>query len=207
MKQKFNPEIIYQVDKNFTDKKSWLKFRTKVKDQKCANCGKLFIEDNYDRVGLAKIKGSPNIAICSECSDLFISFGAVDIVKKREEIKNKKESLINLILGIPNHQYKQGHTNSWNESKDLDLKKEDELQIIYDKLKKDYDNELRIKKEIEYNWKDVPLEQYLIDDYNVFENKQGLKHIDEIESYFNDCAVEYFDCGQGYYENEKNISY
>ena len=46
------------------------------------------------------------------------------------------------------------------------------------------------------------MEQYLIEDYGVFENKNYLTKEEDIESYFKDNSYDFFDCGQGYYQDE-----
>lgn len=46
------------------------------------------------------------------------------------------------------------------------------------------------------------MEQYLIDEYNVEEDRQFLTNPDQIEEYYKDCGRDYFDCGQGYYQTE-----
>jgi hypothetical protein len=48
------------------------------------------------------------------------------------------------------------------------------------------------------------MEKYLIDDYGIIENKD-LTSLDDIVEYYKDCGYELFDCGQGYYEDEKTI--
>ena len=49
------------------------------------------------------------------------------------------------------------------------------------------------------------MEQYLIDEYDVFEDIKGLRYVDNIEPYFEDCGREYFDCGQGYYQDTADL--
>ena len=46
------------------------------------------------------------------------------------------------------------------------------------------------------------MEQYLIEDYNVIEDKRYLTEESEIETYFRDSGYDLFDCGQGYYQDE-----
>lgn len=46
------------------------------------------------------------------------------------------------------------------------------------------------------------MEQYLIDDYSVFEDKYHLTHENQIEEFYKDGAYDLFDCGQGYYQDE-----
>ena len=49
------------------------------------------------------------------------------------------------------------------------------------------------------------MEQYLIDEYNVYEDKEWLAEEEIIEDYFKDEGRDFFDCGQGYCENKVNI--
>ncbi|QNR65400.1 hypothetical protein IAQ67_16020 [Paenibacillus peoriae] len=49
------------------------------------------------------------------------------------------------------------------------------------------------------------MEQYLIDEYGVVEDKKWLTKPSDIESYFSEDASDYFDCGQGYYEDETSL--
>lgn len=46
------------------------------------------------------------------------------------------------------------------------------------------------------------MEKYLIDQYDVIEDKRYLKDVDDIEDYFKDIARDYMECGQGYYTDE-----
>ena len=46
------------------------------------------------------------------------------------------------------------------------------------------------------------MEQYLVEDYGVIEDKRYLISEDQIEDYFRDEAYDLFDCGQGYYQDE-----
>ena len=49
------------------------------------------------------------------------------------------------------------------------------------------------------------MEQYLIDDYGVIEDKEYLTKEENIKDYFSDDAYDYFDCGQGYYQDETSV--
>jgi len=49
------------------------------------------------------------------------------------------------------------------------------------------------------------MEQYLIDDYGVIEDKKYLKTNDDILPYFKDVGRDYFDCGQGYYQDSAEV--
>jgi hypothetical protein len=49
------------------------------------------------------------------------------------------------------------------------------------------------------------MEKYLVEQYDVFEDSKYLTSENEIADYFKDCGGEFLDCGQGYYEDEKNV--
>lgn len=49
------------------------------------------------------------------------------------------------------------------------------------------------------------MEQYLINDYDVFEDIKWLTDESQIENYFTDNYDDLFDCGQGYYQDEANL--
>lgn len=53
------------------------------------------------------------------------------------------------------------------------------------------------------NWNE--LENYLIKQYEVYEDKNYLTDPSEIEEYFKDNGYDYFDCGQGYSQDEADI--
>lgn len=53
--------------------------------------------------------------------------------------------------------------------------------------------------------KETKMEQYLIDDYDVFEDTDNLGCIDDIESYFKDCGRDFLECGQGFYTDEADL--
>lgn len=46
------------------------------------------------------------------------------------------------------------------------------------------------------------MESYLKEEYGVIEDKRGLTKESDIEDYFEDNGRDYFDCGQGYYNEE-----
>ncbi|ASA22669.1 hypothetical protein [Paenibacillus donghaensis] len=48
------------------------------------------------------------------------------------------------------------------------------------------------------------MEKYLQEDYDVYESKY-LTDKSEIVEYFEDCGREFFNCGQGYYEDEVSL--
>jgi len=46
------------------------------------------------------------------------------------------------------------------------------------------------------------MEKYLKEQYDIFEDKKYLTKEEDLERYFLDNGPEYFDCGQGFYQNE-----
>src|SRR5690625_5145946 len=46
------------------------------------------------------------------------------------------------------------------------------------------------------------MENYLIEQYDVIEDKRWLKDVSDIEDYFEDIARDYMECGQGFYQDE-----
>lgn len=49
------------------------------------------------------------------------------------------------------------------------------------------------------------MEKYLIEQYDIIENKKWLKDVDDIEEYFEDIARDYMECGQGYFQDEADF--
>lgn len=49
------------------------------------------------------------------------------------------------------------------------------------------------------------MEKYLIEQYDVFEDSQYLTEESEIVDYFKDCGHEFFECGQGHFQDEAEI--
>ncbi len=49
------------------------------------------------------------------------------------------------------------------------------------------------------------MEKYLIDQYDILEDENWLTSVDVIEDFFKDGGYEYFDCGQGYYQDEAEV--
>lgn len=49
------------------------------------------------------------------------------------------------------------------------------------------------------------MEKYLIEQYDVFEDTKYLTKEDEIVNYFMDSGSDYFDCGQGYFQDEADL--
>ena len=49
------------------------------------------------------------------------------------------------------------------------------------------------------------MEKYLIEEYNVFEDKNYLKNKNQIEDYFKDNGNDWFECGQGFCQDTAEL--
>lgn len=49
------------------------------------------------------------------------------------------------------------------------------------------------------------MEQYLIDQYDVYEDKKWLTDASDIEDYFTDEGREFMECGQGFYQDSAEL--
>lgn len=49
------------------------------------------------------------------------------------------------------------------------------------------------------------MEKYLIEQYDVIEDKKWLKDVSDIKDYFEDTARDHMECGQGYYQDEADF--
>jgi len=63
-------------------------------------------------------------------------------------------------------------------------------------------NQQRKIKNSQPKEEDWEIEPYLVDQYDVFQDKKWLISEFQIEEYFSSGDYDYFDCGQGYYEDE-----
>jgi len=194
MKNKIKSELVKQVWLNFSPKESWMKIRTAIKDQKCLNCSSEYslLESN---IAIATVKESSNKHICEKCGKMFIENGVEDIEKLRKEFKMNKEIVIKNIRDLGNYNEKYTHSKKLE---DLSL---EELKSLYDKqlkIKEKYDriNAITLTPE------EMSIENYLIDDCGVIQHVKYLKCEEQIEQYFIGSGSEYFDCGQGYSQDE-----
>ena len=82
------------------------------------------------------------------------------------------------------------------------------LQSIIDRLEKERDEYLRLQQEIKDNKpskEDWEIEEYLISQYNVYQDENYLTHESQIEDRFKDIGSEYLECGQGYCQEEATV--
>lgn len=185
MKNKITGNV-KQVQTNFCPKVSWFKVR-KGKDLNCKNCSTPYSETDGDYIGIMIIENQRNAHVCAKCAEYFKTTGAKDIDEIRRINKERKDELITKIL-LLNPNFK------------VDDHKNDELEVILERLEVEKKKELDLQEAIKSEFVETPTEQYLIDDYDIYESKY-LKHEDQIEDYFKDVGYEFFDCGQGYYED------
>jgi hypothetical protein len=93
MKNKIDYTLVKQVKINFTTKESWLKVKTKPKDIKCENCGRLHVECNGE-IAFAIVSVKGNAHLCQDCGQYFIDNGAQNVNISQNNYKLRKEKLI-----------------------------------------------------------------------------------------------------------------
>jgi hypothetical protein len=195
MKQKYDIEFVTAVWLDFCTQESWTKSKTKVKDLKCDHCKKLHA-DVEGGICLMSVKGQLNNHICSECGQFYIDLGADDVKKKRKEHADAKKTLVTKIrdLGTYSERY-------FKNLEDLKIDELEELLVKHTAIKEKAD---RIDA-IEIPEDDQGMEDYLTTDYGVIEQCEWLKSTEQIESYFKEDYHDYFDCGQGYCQEEADV--
>jgi hypothetical protein len=192
-KAKFSNVTAVRTD--IIKKEVWLRIRRKKADQKCSNCSGLY-SDSKGEVSLLMRSDGSNKHTCLKCAQLYIDRGAEDSSRIILNINAKKESLISEInnTGL----YRKGYCTK--DLKEMSITELEETAICYSKKKelKDYIDSIVISKE------DSKIDEYLIKDHSVIQNTEYLKCQEQIEDYFKDCGRDYFDCGQGYYQDIHN---
>lgn len=201
---KIKPEEITSLRSNMFTKESWITPRTKKKDLKCSNCGSLHADDDCG-ITLAMVTKKPNAHFCKACTEYYITNGVEDMAVKIKATEDKKEVFQKGIMELSSR-YNMGNSNSrWGSSMDLTQKDISELKGIYSRLLEEKETKKRIEKEIQKNFVDTPTEEYLSEDYIFYENKDYLKHPEQIEKHFEEDYHDYFECGQGFYQDDANI--
>jgi len=191
---KYNEDEIWQVALEMFKLKEWINIKTKKKDLTCSECKKRY-EDLGEKVAMMTIHNRPNVHLCNSCGRKYIELGAVDINKEREDNRLKKERLIKEI-------------SSMKQVRNIKDKTIKELEEIYPKIKKEHEDEIDRQQKIKESQpteKEWEIEQWLIDQYNVIQDKKYLTSEFKIEEYFKDTGRNYLECGQGYYEDEANL--
>jgi len=174
---------------------SWLGGRKEAKYQKCANC-KMPFESLLDKtLSLVYTKTGLNSTVCNTCGRKLIENGARDISKEKRNAKLEKE---NLIRDIGEFGFRENYYSQKLEERSIE-----DLKLLHAKWKaikeeKDRIDAIVIPKE------DIGMECYLKKDYHVIEDPEYLKCTEQIEDYFSEDYAEFFDCGQGYYQDKAN---
>jgi len=150
----------------------------------CDGCG---VQIN-DIAGMIIQKQGRNLCVCPICCGSISDAGIEDLYLKHQSIEKQKTELVDFIK--INRPYQKIFPNTIEE-----LKKQ--VDIINDELQK----QKMIDDDINQNFVETPMEQYLIDDYDVYETTNIKSHL-QIEKYFKQNARDMFDCGQGYYEDQ-----
>ena len=189
---KFKKEEIKRLRKNFVDRLSWIKVKTKKSDLKCPQCKRLYSDIQDEKIALMIVEGKSNQHLCNDCADKYIELGIEDLDKKAKNKKQIKDDIISEIK------------NMYNDSIPYRIRKLDEYNI--EKLTTIRDEKIEIIQHEKFldsidssNW---VLEEYLVEQYGVIMDKKYLKHTSQIGDYFYDCHQDMFDCGQGYAQDE-----
>ena len=184
----------------------WLNYRTLKRDLKCPDCKRLYAEIG-EMISRIWVPDKPKQwHTCKDCALKHINKGAIDVLKKRQETQNMKQELIQKIMALKGHRYKTESTCIYNECWDLTKKDISKLEEIYEECVIE-DSRLNLIEEDMLNYVETETEAYLIKDYNAVENKKYLRSPLQIEDYFKeyDDSSEYFECGQGYAQEEAEL--
>ena len=188
MKTKFKIEDVVGVRLNFVDKESWLATRTKKKEIKCENCGMLHI-DCAGAIAFVSFKTRVNGHMCEMCGREYISLGAIDYSAKVD----KKKDIIQMINDMKKYDTCRYRYHG------LESKSINELEEILNKCNSAKAEKDRIDT-ITFTGEEKFMDDYLLEQYGVIHHHNDLKCVEQIEPYFEDVGREYFDCGQGYYQ-------
>jgi hypothetical protein len=195
MKQKYDIEFVEIVWLDMCTQENWFKARTKKKEAKCEHCNKPYA-DVEGGIALISVKGQLNKHICSVCGQFYIDLGARDRKKEQKEYNDTKKTLVTKIrdLGTYAERYNRN-------IEDLKIDELEELLVKHTAIKEKAD---RIDA-IEIPEEDQGMEDYLTTDYGVIEQCEWLKSTEQIEAYFKEDYHDYFDCGQGYCQEEAEL--
>jgi len=198
---KFKKEDIWQVKRNMFKGKDWLSKKTKKKDLKCSNCNTPFT--NESKIALMSFNDlSKNTHLCDVCAKAYIELGAIDINEiEKKNIQEKKE----LLKQIKDNYILMDYSNQEIKRllKGFSTYKKVELQVELKETEKETARYLQLKAIDPRTWS--ILEDYLIEQYSVIEDKYSLKSTDQIENYFTDVGPDYFECGQGFYNLKQEV--
>lgn len=200
---KYKPEEISQMRSNMFDIEDWLRVKNKLKDRRCSECKAEYKDIKTGKIGMINPKNGTNKHLCQSCIDKYIQLGVKDIYENI--LKNKKdraELLENIYkkLDFLDINYK----SIWSKYRENRINEKNESEL--NEINLDLENQVKHKKFIDSidssSW---TLETYLKEEYHVIMNKKMLKHESQIEKYFSEDMYDFFDCGQGYYEDEVEL--
>ena len=189
---RFKKDAIRQVRSSFMSREGWIKVRTKKKELSCPECKVEYTVMTSKTIGIMTMNGKPKQHICNDCCRLYAeTYGIEDLFLKINGEKIEKEELVKEIMSHPlnrNSEYYLSNTKTV-EALSFELAKLTEQQESEDYLDS-------------IDTTDWELDDYLKEQYGVIMDTDWLKHVSQIESYFAEDCSEYFDCGQGHYQDE-----
>lgn len=199
MKNKLKIELITGVWKNFCTIESYTKSqKSKPAEMKCKNCG-INLESLTTNPALVFVTGELNKTVCEECANKFINeYSKRDLEKEKLTMKSEKELMIQQIRDLGNY-----NENSYFNREKLEDKKIEDLHKIYDEYKAKKDKKDRIDA-IVISEEDFKIDQYLIDDYDVYQSKY-LKCEEQIEEYFKSNGKDFLEADQDGAESETTL--
>jgi DNA repair ATPase RecN len=200
----FKKEEIWQVKRDMFDSKDWLEVKTKKKDLKCTSCKKDYTKNS--KIGVMSFKSNLNkrhVHLCDECGIEYIKIGAIDINKKHAKVKNEKNALKEKII---NNYKKMDKSEHFFRELEKTFEQYNEVEQYKRKLEsseKALEKYERINSVDTDSW--TELEPYLKEQYGVIEDREYMRSVEEIEDNFSNTYRNYFDCGQGIYQDEAEV--
>lgn len=189
---RFEKDAISQIRSNFVSRESWIKIRTKKKELSCPECKIEYAAMTSKKIGIMSMHGGLNQHICNDCCSLYAeAYGIEDLHTKINAGKLEKEKLIKEIMSHPlnkNSEYYLGNV------KDVEALSGELVKLVERKKHEDYLESIDTT-----GWS---LDDYLKEQYGVIIDTNWLKDVSQIEGYFSADYHEFFDCGQGYYQDE-----
>lgn len=195
--KKLKHENPWQVRTNFLNIELWLNEQTKKKDSTCTEC-KVKYKDLKDKgvkkIALMTIKGQLNKHLCNDCGERYINeLGAIDIESQIIEKQKNRDIILEKIKDTDTD-----IKESWKN------KESHELELILESILKEKKDKERLES-ISFSDSDLFVDDYLIKEYGVISDPKWLKDESQIKEYFEDDYSDYFDCGQGYYQDEADV--
>lgn len=178
---------------------SWLKTGTLKKDFKCKKCKKFYADIGED-ISFVQEDGHAPEQRCKPCAESLIAGGWEDLNIKIASVRDKREAIERFIVDNSNYVLK-GSYNGWN---DINGKTIEQLEKIKEDIEAKLEKERLIQEDVD-KYVDVPTADYLFEDYSLHEDKEDLRSPLQIEDYFKDIGRDFFECGQGYSQNEAEV--